>query len=268
MNIQERRRNKDKIKSMSGFKVHWGCVRLMQCYSILQENSKELVKYSSNPPRLNYKLLADIRSRIQKNVSDCEVGRLIHNYVASVKTLVDISRRYSRKYLSENLKVEYNKIVYDTFENDLCSKIIHRLRDFMLHVDFPEITNQINIFTGVSSYLALPPEKLLDWDKWNEIERNYLETLVKNGKTIKINEFFLAYTDKSKYITYVLLKYITENNNNDLSEVYDLHDQILESVKATNCITDPLFVHFFSRNEQYDIEGNIVPLFQGEGLPS
>ena len=254
------------MKSMPGWEVHWACVRFIQCYKIFIGNSKKLIEYSRNPPKLHYNLMADIKSRIQKNALDCEAARLIHNYVASAKTLVDVSRRNSKKYLSSDLKTEYDKNVLDTFANDPCTQIIHNLRNFMLHVDIPNISNRIDILTGVSSYLSLLPEKLLNWKNWKKIEKNYLEALIQKGETIIIHEFFLSHTDKIRFIISFLLKAITDSNIKDLSKIYDLHDQILESVKADNYVTDPLFVHFFSRNEQYTEDGNIVPIFEDKEL--
>ena len=266
MNGNERSIKREEIKSMPGWEVHWACVRFIQCYKIFLGNSKKLLEYSNNPPRLHYNLMADIKSRIQKNALDCEAARLIHNYVASAKTLVDVSRRNSKKYLSSNLKTKYDKIIFDTFANDPCTQIIHNLRNFMLHVDIPNISNRINILTGISSYLSLPPEKLLNWKEWKKIEKDYLETLIRKDETIIIHEFFLSHIDKIRFITRFLLKAITDSKNKDLSKIYDLHDQILESVKADNYVTDPLFVHFFSRNEQYDEDGNIVPIFEDKEL--
>lgn len=266
MNGNERSLKRQQIKTMPGWNVHWVCVRFIQCYKIFQGNSKELIEYSRNPPKLHFNLMADIKTRIQKNALDCEAARSIHNYVASAKTLVDISRRNSEKYLSPNLKTEYDKNVLDTFANDPCTQIIHNLRNFMLHVDMPIISNQINILTGVSSYLSLLPEKLLSWRKWKNIEKDYLETLIKKGETIIIHEFFQTHTDKIRFITSFLLKAIIDSNIEDLSKIYDLHDQILEGVKADNYVTDPLFVHFFSRNQQYTEGGNIVPIFEDQEL--
>lgn len=261
MNSYERNENREKIKTMYGYEVHWVCIRLIQCYKIFIRNSEELIRYSTNPPKIHYNFFPNIKSRIQKNNSDCEVVRLIHNYVASAKTLVDNSRRSSKKYLSEKHRNEYNKIISDTFANDSCTQIIHNLRNFILHVDMPNIINQINIYTGESFYLSLPPDKLIKWDNWKPIERDYLQNLINIEETIVIDEFFSGYTLKVKNITNVLLKNIIDNNCKDLSDVYDLHEKILEGVKADNYITDPLFVHFFSRNERYNEDGKLIPIF-------
>ena len=261
MHRNERSLNREKIKSMPGWNVHWACVRFIQCYKIFLCNSTKLTEYSLNPPNLHYNLMPDIKTRIQKNALDCEAARFIHNYVASAKTLVDVSRRNSKKYLNPDLKAKYDKKVSDTFVNDPCTQIIHKLRNFMLHVDMPSISNQINIFTGDSSYLSLLPAKLLKWKKWKKIEKDHLEALSQKNETIVVHEFFQEYTNKTTIITDFLLKAIADSNSKELSEIYDLHDQILEGVKVDNYITDPLFVHFFSRNEQYNEDGNIIPIF-------
>lgn len=261
MNGTERSRNREKIKTMPGWNVHWACVRFMQCFKIFFGNSAQLLEYSQKPPRLDYNLMPDITTRIQKNALDCEATRLIHNYVASAKTLVDVSRRYSNKYLNQDLKAIYKRKVSDTFANDTCTKIIHKLRNFILHVDMPSISNHINIFTGDSSYLSLLPKKLLEWNEWNNIEKRYLKSLSQKNETIVVHEFFQEYSDKTKSISNFLLKAITDSNYEELSEIYDLNDRILESVKADNYVTDPLFVHFFSRDKQYSEDGNIIPIF-------
>lgn len=258
----ERGLNRERIKTMPGWAVHWACVRLMHCYGIFYNNSNELILYSSNPLTLHYYLMPDIKSRVQKNALDCETARLIHNYVASAKTLVDVSRNNSKKFLNPDLKRRYDNAVCSEFANDACVKIIHDLRNFMLHVDAPDISNQINILTGASSHLSLLPERLLSWKNWNKVAKDYLKNLFDKGEKIIIHEFFQEYTDKTELIKNILMEALVESNMEELSEIYDLHDQILEGVKADNYVTDPLFVHFFSRNEQYSEDGIKVPIFK------
>jgi len=90
MDSIEREQTRDTIKQMHGWEVHWACVRFIQCYEIFYHNSKELIEYSSNPPRLDYSFFPGINTRVQKNKLDARSAALIHNYVASTKTLVDI----------------------------------------------------------------------------------------------------------------------------------------------------------------------------------
>jgi hypothetical protein len=260
MNLNDRHKYREEIKTMLGFEIHWACVRLMQCHKIFLKNSEELINYSKNLPIIHYFLMPDIKTRVQKIELDCEAGRLIHNYVASAKTLVDISRRNRDKYINSETQKEYD-IITKQFKNNPCTLIIQNLRNFILHVDMPTIANIVNPLNGKSSSLALLPDKLLKWDKWNKIEKKYFENLIQKNEKIIVHEFFSEYTEKADFITNWLLKAITDNNNKELSNLYDLHDKILEGVKADGLETDPLFIHFFSRNEQYDKNYNIIRIF-------
>ena len=130
MNGSERSKARDAIRKMYGTEVHWACVRLIYCYKILIKNSLELIDFSSNPPRIQFVLLPDVKSRIQKNDLDSQTIRLIHNYLASVKTLVDNSRRVSEKYLNSELKEQYQSKIKMKIIGDPCAQIIHKLRNY------------------------------------------------------------------------------------------------------------------------------------------
>lgn len=266
MNYNERTESRKKMMEMPGWDIHWACVRFINCFKILFNNSKELIEFSTNPPVFTPTIFADIQTRIQKNSSDCEIIRLIHNYLASAKTLVDISRRNSKKYLQPNIKDSYDLIIKNTYSNDPCIRIIQNLRNYVLHVDTPTISNRLNVISGISSSLALLPEKLIAWDKWDSVAKSYLQSLIDNKETIVIDKFFSLYTAKAKTITELLLKEIIESNKDKLNDTYFLLDKILDSVRAENLVTDPLIFHFFSRNKQYNINGELEPIFADNTL--
>lgn len=261
MNGYERAEARDKIRKMHGTEVHWACVRLLHCLKIVIKNSHNLQKFSLNPPKIHYKLMPDIKSRIQKNDLDSEAIRLIHNFLASVKTLVDNSRRVSDKYLESNLKEQYIEEIKMKILSDPISLIVLKLRNYLLHVDMPSIENQVNIETGNNTALKLCPKRLLEWSKWNSVEREYLECLVNNGEKIVVHNFFPTYTVKSEKITCYLLKLVTQSKGDELNALYKLNQKLIDSIKDAGNIADPLFVHFWSQNKQYNENGAEVPLF-------
>ena len=110
-----------------------------------------------------------------------EVRRLLHNYVASVKSLVDHTRALVEPYPEgESFRVDYEArkaviiaVPVTAFFNDL--------RNFILHRQIPEIIRKLSVSGHIdqaSSYVAmvgLPVWQLLQWENWGAAARGYIE---------------------------------------------------------------------------------------------
>ena len=76
-----------------------------------------------------------------------EIARLLHNYVASVNSLVDHTRQtYKRLYGKANQFPDYPAEVTRRFDKDPVVQFVQRLRNILLHAESPGI-----VFSGIMS---------------------------------------------------------------------------------------------------------------------
>ena len=123
-----------------------------------------------------------------------EVTRLLHNFVAAAKSLVEHTRNHMRaKYAATDFKKEYQARIDQHFTRDPLVQFVEDLRNYMLHKSLAAaslilISDQGKLATH--SYVALVPEKLSEWDGWTEGARPYLDTL---GDQNSLKELVGAY---------------------------------------------------------------------------
>ena len=230
---------------MPGWKVHWACSRFVSSFEIFRKNSIELLTFLRNPPCFSFQFFPDEEARIQKIESDNESLRLIHNYVASAKTLIEHCRRIKSKYLQSESQSKYDEFIKDEFIHPR-AQLITNLRNFMLHVDLPSICNRVKWLEG-SSRIALLPDKLLQWKKWSSDVKGYLRSLTNQEEYLLLEDLFAEYNEKTNRFSEWLLGEIVSCNYDDFENVYKINDDILESVRENGLVSDPLIVQFFTR---------------------
>ena len=126
--------------------------------------------------------LWDLRNRLQLEITINETLRLLHNFLASAKSLVDQTRVIIRNWYkdTEFLK-EYETQVNLRFVNNPLTGFIEDLRNFSLHYSLP-VTNanlsvQIDQKTGHSitdfSFVLIKPN-LLVWTGWTQKGKDFL----------------------------------------------------------------------------------------------
>ncbi len=229
---------------MPGWRVHWACSHFVSCFEIFRRNSRELLRFLENPPPISFEFLPDEKSRIHKIESDTETLRLLHNYVASAIALRDHSYRIRDKYLQPNSQSEYNKLAGEVF-NQARPRIIQQLRTFVLHVDLPAISRQVKWMEG-SNRMALLPDRLLEWEKWDKCVKDYLSSLTDQDHLF-LDELVTEYNQKAHKFSEWFLNETIKCNSHDLEDFYSIHDEILKSVHENGLESDPLIVQFFTR---------------------
>jgi hypothetical protein len=112
-----------------------------------------------------------------------EVIRLVHNYVASAKMLVDNTRPLIQDwYKNTSFLAEYNAEVRSRFLNNSLSLFIEDLRNYILHYSLPITTATIKVtvdqITGNQTEIAaitINKPALLRWKKWSK-GKKFLDT--------------------------------------------------------------------------------------------
>jgi len=142
---------------------------------------KNLIEVGNNQEKMLK--LWDLRNRRQLETVINEVLRLLHNFLASAKSLVDQTRVVIRTWYKETEFIkEYKTQVTSRFVNNPMTGFIEDLRNFNLHYSLP-ITHatfsiQIDKETGYNTTdfsFVLIKTGLLDWSGW-EKGKNFLIT--------------------------------------------------------------------------------------------
>ena len=125
-----------------------------------------------------------------------EVARLLHNFVASVKSLIEHTRIIYREIEGAKVFPEYQKEVDKYFTNNPLAQFVEDLRDYCLHYKLPTISSVLHYSrlapTPVfESKIELPIEDLKKYSGWSPLGRKYLlsQTILVNLLNV-INEYY------------------------------------------------------------------------------
>jgi hypothetical protein len=215
---------------------------------MMVRNGHELIKYCQIPHDFDFQFLPNAKSRLIKIELDNETLRLIHNFVSSAKTLVDISRNYSNKYINSSYLDLYKKSINENILPSVIANFVSDLRNFILHRDMPTIGNTINRLSGIGNSIYLHTPTLLEWDKWSSISYKFIQKQNENDKRILIDNIANQYMELSEEITKILFNYMITSNSDDLNNVYIEVKKITENAEIKGMITDPLIVQFYTED--------------------
>lgn len=113
---------------------------LRRVHIVLLRNQAELIglidTVERNDAGLAIEVLQNVRSSSVKDDFANELTRRLHNYVASVKTLVDHTRNLMRDYSSSPTGEEYGQRVKQLKEAPIIL-VMQKLRDYFLHYLIP-----------------------------------------------------------------------------------------------------------------------------------
>lgn len=169
------------------FKIFSLCNNLNSSIKILEKNYLLLEEHFEKHAKLSVNkgafMVTQVDHRIELVEYMDELNRLVHNYVASSQSLVDLQREHYRElHEQKNSFPDYQKRVDDEFKNNPLCRFIQDLRNYFLHKGIPPITSQrvLNGLTGeIKSLILLNKEMLLsttyDWKKEAEIFINSLD---------------------------------------------------------------------------------------------
>jgi len=141
---------------------------------------KKLIDVKDNP-KIIFELW-DLQNRDQLDMVINEILRLLHNYLASAKSLVEQTRVVIHSWYKEtNFLNEYKSQVVSRFKNNTMVGFVEELRNFNLHYSIP-ITHatfsvQRNEKTGqdtIDHSFVLIKSSLLNWSGWTKKGKPFL----------------------------------------------------------------------------------------------
>jgi hypothetical protein len=126
-------------------------------------------------------------NRMLFEASMYELTRLLHNFVASVSSLVDHTRRlYEEHYADRGLFPEYQAEVEHHFVNCSLAKFVQSLRQYTLHYGLPGIaleTRILNMETEEMAHTLTMPKKNLQGCgfKWAAKAKEFMDGCLGNS---------------------------------------------------------------------------------------
>jgi len=192
MNGREALRIARQIESSKGIKVYRQTANLTRSYQIMCMNFDDLAKllaWFSVPTNAIPVFNVDHPERM--NNFWLLASRHLHNYLASVQTLIDHMRRFIGKETHVEFKKQYELRLKDLTKSPL-SSLIPDLRSYFLHNDIPPIGCVLSAKKGgdTETYISLDCAELLKWDRWKPSSRDYL---TKAGSSLKILDVLRQY---------------------------------------------------------------------------
>jgi len=206
-------------------------------FFVFNRNYQELKKLLEAVKNQEKKLqLWDLRNRHQLEVTINETLRLLHNFLASAKSLIDQTRVVIRNWYKETefLK-EYKTQVDSRFINNPLTGFIEDLRNFSLHYSLPltNATLSVQIIDrktgqGTADFsFVLIKSDLLVWKGWTEKGKEFLSTAKdKINIGILVDEYYKQIFDFHSW----LINSLQEIHKDDLLWLAEMRQKTIEAM--------------------------------------
>lgn len=188
------------IEATEGWRVQSYMRSLDASYSVFLGSHKELERYlhAMARPEVAITLWGDDENKLLRQYN-LQVLRLLHNYLASVKSLVEHTRIVSRKlYSGTPFWREYDEKVKTTFTDRPLARFVQDFRNYILHKGLPATNTRFSLDREpdssdfrMDSYVTLDVASLLKWDKWTHAALSYLRS---SPKKLRLDEVVTNYT--------------------------------------------------------------------------
>jgi hypothetical protein len=157
-----------------------------------------------------------------------ETIRLLHNFLASVRSLVDHTRvEINEAYGAHVFSDQYQKRVESDFSRSPHSQFVHQLRHYALHVGNPPTQTVVSWSPGGSvpplSFVRLSRRALLEWDKWNEPARRFVSEMEGD---IHLRDLVETYSRVVREFYEWMGSRLLEIHRDELDELRDIRERI------------------------------------------
>jgi len=169
-----------RIEATEGWKVMSRIHIHATSYRVFKGNYEEIHRAleAYHNPEIGLPLW-EVKNRAKLDLFRREMVRLVHNYVASAKSLFEHTRKFVKEYYSNSaFEKEYLRKVDETFHDPFSSLVI-QLRDYTLHNDLPTISANL-LFEPNKPFrfrILLDVASLRKWSRWSAKSKEYLKTL-------------------------------------------------------------------------------------------
>jgi hypothetical protein len=190
----------DQIKATEGYRIRVKIQGLQSSYYVFESNYLWLVRaldYFGREEVFIELWSEDNRPKLARFIG--EVTRLLHNFLAGAKSLVDHTRVFKDKMYKDHgfSKVYQEKIDRDLKHSPIVS-FVQDLRNYVLHKQLPIASATLSFSGGggtikeFDNTIKLDVNELREWDKWKPESRVYLDSL---DDKVQIREIVDEYED-------------------------------------------------------------------------
>ncbi|GAA4110708.1 hypothetical protein GCM10022215_06040 [Nocardioides fonticola] len=169
----------DEIQSHPGMLARRSWDSLLDIHVVMTRNQDELlvfVRAVEADVRNAARLAGNVGSDEPRRDMFRELIRRLHNYVASVGTLIDHTRNLMRKYEGTSTYAEFEARRLAATSNDVVS-FVSKLRNYVLHVGVPGVGIQFSVTNGEENVtIFLDRDRALQWKDWPKAARRYLNS--------------------------------------------------------------------------------------------
>ena len=156
----------------------WGAFRgLLSIWNLNRTDMSTLIRKLYEDEALAIEMIQNVREPTIRDNIHRELDRVIFNYLASFRAVIESSRNLISNYKDSNLSTKYEEFraAFMTPEN----KFVDKLRNYFLHYDLPVSGQQFSfpedgIKFGYS--ILADPKALLRYDGWEKSTKIFLET--------------------------------------------------------------------------------------------
>jgi len=216
----------NEIENSDGWKITNKIFNLGTSHYIYMGNHSQLKQALEifNNPKVTTEIWA-VKNREMLREYQKEVIRLLHNYLASAKSLVEHTRIFARDMYGEtDFFKEYEGMIEETFSKSPLARFIQDFRNYILHKGLP-ITSATLSFSennGMNSYIKVNIEELKKWEKWSAKSKEYLESL---HLEINLEQIVTSYTEKVSSFYEWFGKRQEEIHSKEINELHKLQDE-------------------------------------------
>jgi len=211
----------DKYESSKGMKIMHELRSLQNSHYIVIKNYEEFIRIINEVEK-------DIMIMAQNNYKKFilamrEISRRLHNYLASIHSLIEHTGNFRTFIKNPQLDMKYNKELEQLRKNK-CVSFVKKFRNYIQHFTLPimETHLQFRRKDTKSDYekkftIFLDRDKLLKWKNWNRSDKDFMNEF---DKEIPLKKLFEDY----------------QNINNNFykwfyNEVIELHSAEIDEYK-------------------------------------
>jgi hypothetical protein len=209
-----------------GYKINRKIQRLDNTLYILIQNYQTLLKL------LEYYQKEDdiwnIVNRKKLNTLSLELTRHLHNYLASVASLIDHTRIFKESENDTNLSSSYDSKKVELIMTNEAS-FLKELRNYTLHFGLPPVILNEKVEKNIETrQFMLSKDDLLEYSGWNSSHKNFINNYEGDLNIISIINL---YQESIRKFYDWFYKSIEEKYKSQLKEFDDLakkHNQLYE----------------------------------------
>jgi hypothetical protein len=244
-----------KIEASGGYALFQELFHLKRSIDILSQNFAELEVVFGELSKESGAIALTTGPRQKTDFFWLQIHRLLQNYLAAAKALVDHLNRHMAKEENADLRTQYS-LRARALGNSTTGMLVKDLRNYFLHYDVGPVCVVVNFQATQGtpfSSINFDCKELLKWLKWSRQSREYLEGLRDSQRPLVILELLRQYQSSMvEFMDWLLaeLQRLHEPELKDYREASREYSRLNQELKAN--IDRDLKVRLSNADRQVD----------------